>query len=1572
MFSGDADNTYTIDNLIGDAEAFKDLFNESSLSAEVLAEDLGGVDDRIVEYAKTCKNGEFSMDGFKASLEKSTLSAKAAKIAMQALSTVLNMAVTWAISELITGLYKLTQVSKEVAASAQELGSNFKSTQSDLKGYKEKVDELNEKINDSSSSISEVTEARKQLLSIQDEMIEKYGTEQSSIDAITKAIKGETSAWEELTGNKWRDTLNQFNDSGFWNGVSNFFSGYDDNIERMQEEFGDYSVTFTSGSVHGLENREELKGILKDFEGFNDAGLGTWELELTGNATEVYDQILRIQNLLDEMDIDAGNAFDSTLRDAANDAKEISSKYKDFFNEYVIKEQILKDTEHGYKNSYSDIVEKYDALQKAIETNDTEKVTASTEEVVQTIAEAMNNALAQGNEDVYNSFRGMYPELQDEIDSWIFQLNFETNTDNLENNAKEALAAFDGWSKEELLDFNAKAGTEEQKESWASLEAMAEKYHFQIAELINELEKLGLVSSNSYQNLVELFGKDAIDKLTPEELEIAYTISTEEAEKVIRDQKIKYRRIQSELRANGTQEIVANYRTAISDNDSGKAEYYLERLEEKAKETGKTVDEIWDDVRLVENYGEIGEAALDKVLTKKEATANAGDGKISDIFSLKDADDSLTTLGKISESIDTVQTAYKTLNDAITEYNKNGSFSIDTLQSVIELGDGWLDYLVDEEGNLKLDKEALNELTTARLADMKVQAINNLIDNISSIAEDADANKYLASTNYALAESYKEVTAASLESARGKLEDAVASGKLSRANMTAVMTKAETDINKINKLFEMTNFDLFSKVNSGSSSSSSDPIKEAFDAEYNLLKHNLEMEYITEKEYYDGVEALNNKYYAGKKEYLDEYRQYEEEVYKGLKSYYKTYCDNMMDYWESALNANKITYKEYSNQVKAMITDMYESGKITAMDYHNYIKTMLEQEKDIYDKVLSAITTRIEKEIEVWEKKIEDVEDENDKLKEQQETYNKALSYAQYIIDQEIESYDELIEKIDESTEKLNKQKDDYDGILSAIDKVYEGRIEELNKQSDAIQEQIDLINDENSALDFQYRKEQALYALEKAKQQRTKKLYTDDKGYNYVQDTDAIRDAEKNVQDIQREEIVNNLEKEKEALADTIEELEKYRDLWSEISTAYETETNKQLAIALYGQKYEQVILQNRITDIEAFKNNYVSIQQKLNDNESLRESYEEKQDYYNQLKDRWSELSDVMDIEEQKQAAIQVWGAEYSKIILEGREADLTAFKDNYIAIQEKINSNEDLIASYEEKVKYYEELKQQWSDLSNEYEEAVNEKYAAQMFGDNWDKEILSGQLERFENFRTEYIDLQRRINEATWEYASEQKRALQEAENAQNSLNELINNGAGDDNGGGGGGGGSEYVSSGTGGLATGRTNTLPITIDKQYGKGTTNAAKGLALVGEVEGEDELVLDNHGNAAIVSEPTLFNMEGGEQVYPLDDPRRLIDPEWLKNPVDLIPLPFENMEYEVDRNRAMQEMLNCIPNFGVFTPDFQNTDRNISTVQKTETNNITIGDIHLHEVQNARDFAKALDKYLPNISLQHKGRR
>lgn len=439
-------------------------------------------------------------------------------------------------------------------------------------------------------------------------------------------------------------------------------------------------------------------------------------------------------------------------------------------------------------------------------------------------------------------------------------------------------------------------------------------------------------------------------------------------------------------------------------------------------------------------------------------------------FEIPDAETLKQQISDLNSAIDSIQSAYDTLNSAVEEYNSNGGqLSIDTIQSLLSLSDEYLACLQVENGQLSLNADAMAQLAQAKLDEAQATAVTQAMTELNAIANGEAAqstttyisgNAALMSSLAQLSGSYEGVaqaamTAAQAQELSAQISAASAKDKTATEN---VMKGLDTKLKLIQSTKNAISAGNFAKVakksSSGSSSKSSksskDELKEAFQAEYDLLKHNLEMEYITEEQYYNGVQALNEKYYAGKSEYLDDYRKYEEEVYKGLKSYYKSYCDDMMDYYDKKLDASKMSYKEYCDSVSKMLADMHNSGKISDKDWYDYTKTMLEKQKDAYDRALSAITRRIEKEI--------------DKIQDQ-------------------------IDAIEKQNDALNEQKDNYDKILSVVSNVYDKEIDRLNKQKDAIQDQIDALNDKNDALDLQKRKEEALYALEKAQSQRTKKV---------------------------------------------------------------------------------------------------------------------------------------------------------------------------------------------------------------------------------------------------------------------------------------------------------------------------------------------------------------------------------------------------------------------------------------------------------------------------------------------------
>lgn len=365
---------------------------------------------------------------------------------------------------------KYNDTINEIKDSAKELSESVKTSQSEISDYKSKVEELQKTISDSSSSYADVTEARKQLITIQNEMIDKYGTEKSSIKAITDAINGETDAWERLTDKQWESSKVDFNSTGgIIKEISNALNGYKDNIDRMKKEYGNYSQTISFGDITGADNRKQAEELLKRFGTFTKTSAGIGEITLSGNADEVYNQILQIKEVMSDIGADFGKSFSNDLDKMASSAKDVSDSYKDMYDQYVLYEEILSDTD--YKNTFKKLSDEYQNYQDALTSGSEEGIKNETDTFVKMITDAMSTALSNGDNDVAEYFKSMYPELQSEIDSWDFKIKL-TPTLNGKDNASfdqalsdslsDAMSHFD--NAEEILNFNPKANTDEDKQ----------------------------------------------------------------------------------------------------------------------------------------------------------------------------------------------------------------------------------------------------------------------------------------------------------------------------------------------------------------------------------------------------------------------------------------------------------------------------------------------------------------------------------------------------------------------------------------------------------------------------------------------------------------------------------------------------------------------------------------------------------------------------------------------------------------------------------------------------------------------------------------------------------------------------------------------------------------------------------------------------------------------------------------------------------------------------------------------------------------------------------------------------
>lgn len=209
----------------------------------------------------------------------------------------------------------------------------------------------------------------------------------------------------------------------------------------------------------------------------------------------------------------------------------------------------------------------------------------------------------------------------------------------------------------------------------------------------------------------------------------------------------------------------------------------------------------------IDKWKEIASSANSAAEVRKKYAKQADTFKETKLFDMG-SDSAPSTLSKLNSQLDEIQSAYSTLSSAVSEYNSNGNMSIDTMQSIIALGDNWLDYIDMESGAFTLDQEALDKLTQARIEDMKQQALANLTSTVESITTEADATKYLASTNYDAANSYKELAKAKLSEVQGNLQKKVEEGSLSQDSYDKIISKFESDANKISQIFDNTSFKL--------------------------------------------------------------------------------------------------------------------------------------------------------------------------------------------------------------------------------------------------------------------------------------------------------------------------------------------------------------------------------------------------------------------------------------------------------------------------------------------------------------------------------------------------------------------------------------------------------------------------------------------------------------------------------------------------------------------------------------------------------------------------------------------
>ena len=443
--------------------------------------------------------------------------------------------------------------------------------------------------------------------------------------------------------------------------------------------------------------------------------------------------------------------------------------------------------------------------------------------------------------------------------------------------------------------------------------------------------------------------------------------------------------------------------------------------------------------------------ALESVkIDSKKVVADFQDafgGAVEGVDGLINSYDELdATLKRISETYDLV-------NGALEEQNQNGSISIETALNLAKSGANYADCLEVTAQGIRVKESATKEMVEAQISATKASvdqalaeaevrlALLNLAVGMQPVAEATktvlwpalegagSAAAYLASLldsisnkNY---EGMFDRASIAADTAKAKIQDA--SNSVSSALSDSISSQIIATENEIESLKNMQgmidnlNYSNYktkysssssssSSKSSSSSSSSDDPRLEAWNEMLATKKHQLEMDQITEEQYYAWLEANYKKQLNNQKKYLDEWRQYEEEIYKWKKQKRLDDWNDAVDTKKHELEMGKIDEGEYyewlARNYKSYLKDNLEEYRKYQEEIHKFEEQQGKESQDALEELIDLRVDMLKRE----------KENEKDILKERQDNVKE-------FYDKQRDLLKEHYDKIDKEEERREKRK---------------------------------------------------------------------------------------------------------------------------------------------------------------------------------------------------------------------------------------------------------------------------------------------------------------------------------------------------------------------------------------------------------------------------------------------------------------------------------------------------------------------------------------------------------------------
>lgn len=371
----------------------------------------------------------------------------------------------------------------------------------------------------------------------------------------------------------------------------------------------------------------------------------------------------------------------------------------------------------------------------------------------------------------------------------------------------------------------------------------------------------------------------------------------------------------------------------------------------------------------------------------------------------------LSEQNSLNSEIDGIQSAYSTLSSAVKEYNEQGGYSIDTLQSLLELDPEYLSMLQFEGEQLTINEEAIRNRVIAWAEEAKQGAYNIAIERMKALAagQSGDATEDSAQKSVGAIEKHNKNTEAILNEANAELYLATVEARRSKLGtaddeIKQIYTDLENQLNAIDNLV-----DNVGKNFEGTMGSASKSTKSAL------------------KEQKSALDQLKDKY---------------KDVINFILDGYDKQIDKLEDARDTEIDRIEAEIDALEKERDAR--KEYWDGQLDALEKNN---DATEDAITLQEKLNALATAQQTKQMVFKDGRFQYSSDEE------------AVSSAQSDIDefnreQEYKKQKELLEQLrDAELDNYDKRLEDLESFKEERQRYYEEQIENLKEQKEATKE---------------------------------------------------------------------------------------------------------------------------------------------------------------------------------------------------------------------------------------------------------------------------------------------------------------------------------------------------------------------------------------------------------------------------------------------------------------------------------------------------------------------------------------